>query len=264
MKFKSFALAAALLATSGVASAAIEGKVSTGAAENSDLVLFIYDSVRDVSYVQDLEINYKDIIALNGNFSSSFNLDSSLLTQAFGASNVNDLKWSMAASGFDFLDPDGSTLGTITTTNSVQSAPLLDYGILANSNTSFATTIDAANLFTPIGTGAQAAVGAGGSTLSANVNPMMNNIWFAFQNTVTAAKVDVAQQLWFLHLDAAYEALPASGQTLLSVNSWVLDMANGKLFSAPTTNEVPLPAAAWLMLSALLGLGGIARRRRES
>lgn len=39
--------------------------------------------------------------------------------------------------------------------------------------------------------------------------------------------------------------------------------ASGALYDNITVSEVPVPAAAWLMGSALLGLGGVARRRSQ-
>lgn len=41
----------------------------------------------------------------------------------------------------------------------------------------------------------------------------------------------------------------------------VVSFANGKLVFTTPGGEVPLPAAAWLLLSGLLGLGAISRRR---
>lgn len=43
--------------------------------------------------------------------------------------------------------------------------------------------------------------------------------------------------------------------------SWVLE---GTLHTATAPNPVPVPAAAWLMGSGLLGLAGVARRRRSA
>lgn len=258
MKFKSLVLAAALAAC-GTANAAIEGPVSTGAAENSDLVLFIYDSVRDVAFIQDLEINYRDILALNGNFEASFNLDASVLTQAFGSSDLNNLSWSMAASSFDFLDPDGSTLGTITTTNAVQSTAM-DFQILSASNTLFSQTTNFVNLQTAIGspTNSTAAFSVAGSTVSDQVRAWNTRMFFQ-TDTVNSAKVNETQALWFLHLDANYEPSINNGE-LTDLNPWQLDLANAKL-SNQANSQVPLPAAGWLLLSGLLGLAGVARRR---
>jgi hypothetical protein len=45
------------------------------------------------------------------------------------------------------------------------------------------------------------------------------------------------------------------------IGQTVVSFANGKLVFTTPTNEVPLPAAAWLLLSGLLGLGAVSRRR---
>jgi hypothetical protein len=50
--------------------------------------------------------------------------------------------------------------------------------------------------------------------------------------------------------------------TAFSNGQWVLDGAAGKI-SYVSTAPVPVPAAAWLMGSGLLGLIGVARRRRS-
>jgi hypothetical protein len=44
---------------------------------------------------------------------------------------------------------------------------------------------------------------------------------------------------------------------------WTMDLANKTVtYNAQSTPEVPVPAAAWLMGSALVGLSAVARRRR--
>jgi hypothetical protein len=57
-------------------------------------------------------------------------------------------------------------------------------------------------------------------------------------------------------------AIGALNSTLFGVQDIVL--ASGALYDNVTVSSVPLPAAAWLMFSALGGLGTIARRKRAS
>ncbi len=253
MKFKSLLLAAAVTAASfsGVANAAIDGPTSSGASVDSDLVFYIYDSANDLSYLQNLDINYKDIILPTaGAFSGSFNLDAAKLN-IFASSNSANLVWGMAATGLDFNDADGSTLGFVGTRLFPAVPQELD--AIGEMNLKFNNLAVEVNLFTEIGTAnALTATGAAASKLSNAVK--------AFAAYEQAKNVSIAQDLLFYHTDADYAATP---HQLASANAWVLNLSNvstATLSSAPVS-AVPLPAAAWLMFSALLGLGGIARRR---
>jgi hypothetical protein len=259
MKFKALFIASAI-AMSGAANAAIDGPTSTGASVNSDLVLFVYDTVKDLSYVQNLNVNYKDIIALNGSFTGSYNLDAAALN-IFSTSSSSNLVWGMASTGLDYTDADGSTLGLVLTANNPAVTPTpVDLSAIAAANGKFNDLAVAANLFTAIGTANAAdASGAAASQLSAGVNHFYDHIGLAVGFT-NSANVSAAQNLWFVHSSADYDVAAPS---LASANTWALnlgDLSHATLSSAPVA-PVPLPAAAWLMFSALMGLGGIARRR---
>ena len=253
MKFKSLLLAAAVTAASfsGVANAAIDGPISGEVSVNSDLVFYIYDKVNDLSYLQNLNVNYKDIILPTaGNFSGSFNLDASKLS-VFASSSSANLVWGMAATGLDFLDADGSTLGFLGTR---VFAPNQEIDGITEMNLKFTLLANEVNLFTTIGTAnALSASGVAASKLSTAVK--------AFATYEQAANVSLSQNLWFNHTSADYASAPVE---LASANAWVLNVGNlsaATLTSTSVVAPVPLPAAAWLMFSALMGLGGIARRR---
>lgn len=253
MKFKSLLLAAAVTAASfsGVANAAIDGPISTEVSVNSDLVFYIYDKLNDLSYLQNLDLNFKDIVLPTaGNFSGSFNLDASKLN-IFAASNSANLVWGMAATGLDFLDADGSTLGFVGTR---VFAPNQEIDGITEMNLKFTNLATEVNLFTEIGSSNALSVsGVASSKLSTAVK--------AFATYEQAVSVSLSQNLWFNHTSAEYGPAPVE---LASANAWALNLSNlssATLSSAPSVAPVPLPAAAWLMFSALLGLGGIARRR---
>ncbi len=247
MKVKAI-LATAVLAVSGAANAAIEGPVGSNTID-SDLVLTIYDSSLDVSYVQDLEVNYLDIIGAGGSFTDSFNLDAAALS-IFSGSNQADLSWSLVAAGQDFLLP-GSQFGTVTT---AVDPFALDFGSLSATATAFNNLATVANLDPAIGgsTDGGATSGVTGSILSFEAGAFNSNI----RSTVgfaNSANVNEGLMLYWIHLDDNFVDVAPELATQVA---WNLDLANA------TLSAVPIPAAVWLFVSGLLGLGAISRRRQ--
>jgi len=272
MKLKALVLATAVVAASfsGSASALdIQGVDVSGQARNGDLVLTIYDTARDVSFVQDLGTNFSTIVAQAqaGTFSGSYNLDASALSVFAASANKNNLLWTLSSAAKDDLNVQNS--GLIMTTNSTAALRddpnvALDDTGLSIAGAKFGDLASAAKYNTiPAGTPGVATTGVAGSALSAEVNAygQRDVFSFSFEN---AAKANVAQNLYFWGEDADGLAVAS---TKASANAWVLDLSNlssATLKSAPAvTANTPLPAAAWLMFSALMGLGGIARRRNN-
>jgi hypothetical protein len=260
MKLKSLLLAAAITAASfsGVANAEIDGVTPVQQIFNGDLVLVISDAVLDLSYVQVLDgFNYNTIVgaAAAGNFSSSFNLDASALN-VFATSNRANMVWSLATASVN--DDVGEVTGNILT----MSVPYeQDSTLLAIVGSKFANLAISANTTTAIGTGALVATGVAGSNLSFNAKTWNDHISSTF-GADTSANVSASQTLWYSRTDMDFAPVTPS---MASANAWVLDLSTNTLSSAPLVVEppvvTPLPAAAWLMFSALMGLGGIARRR---
>lgn len=50
----------------------------------------------------------------------------------------------------------------------------------------------------------------------------------------------------------------------LYAGQWLLTATGGLTYTVPGGSEVPLPAAAWLLISGLMGLGSVARRKRAA
>lgn len=261
MKFKALLLAS-VVAFSGSAHAAIPG-TSGAQATDTSLVVMIYDTVKDLSFIQDLGSLYlEDVVAANGNFSGSYSLDASALS-IFATSDKNNLVWNLTAANGDGVfnedtgEYDGTKKGLITTGGAGKPQSLSDSQIAGIAG-KFNQLAQTANQYL---TGGVTAVSKGtASALSAAVGVFVDR--FSKQvSSPNAAKASVAQNLWFDHTDINGDTAPV---TLASQNAWVLDLnnlGNATLSSTPSVSQVPLPAAAWLMLSALFGLGGIARRR---
>lgn len=253
MKLKLIA-AAAMFAIAGQASASI----ANGGSGNGELMLSVYDTSTLTSYTRDLGITMNDFIA-NGNTTNQFFAANSLLTSNFnlGSSNV---RWNVAAlditgsglNGMRFLSTTNASLATVkTTTNSAATGGMKNVENYVNAVNGSIDTNTAVN--------------------SSYVNTSANG--YAYfdagfkKDWLGNAKFDstalVGQSLGFFYITPSN----TSGLSKVAATQFAGTLGNAKWTLGANGDlsykvaSVPVPAAAWLLGSGLLGLVGVARRK---
>jgi hypothetical protein len=255
LSFKTVAAAVVLALGSTTSALAVE-TTSTG---NSSLFITVFDPVLGASVVQDLGLNYADFlrstVATDDGFLANFSVDMSVFSQV--GSNGSDLRYSIFA---------GDALGNYTSTEVIGTAALGALGATIsgiNSNVvGMLGSSGAANVFAQwnntCGTSSTTCVGtAFGSTYFGNFADDFNGL------PVPAAGA-VGSALGFYSLrrsspgaqDALVSAQYANSQ---HVAQWLLNADGSLSYTLPAV--VPLPAAIWLLLSSLAGLGVVGRRK---
>jgi hypothetical protein len=271
MKFKVQALAAAVaFAVAGTASAAIDMPNSdvnnTG---GSELMLTVFDTNTGTSFTRDLGVGFQDAVnTLGGGGSYNFAADADL-NSTFDLVNNQNLIWSVVAADAVFTGTglDQSTYGTRMLSTAV------DENAINGTNFNVSQSTLTANDFV-ISLNGQSnhnSVADGYSVVSSGSSAQwqdsgMNNGWddplgFSATDIVgnTMSFVMLAETSVIETGRTEYVAGDPGGQPLVDFMAFATLNADGSL----NISNVPVPAAVWLLGSAMLGLLGLASRRKD-
>jgi len=263
------AIAAGMLAGAGAANATIVTGYS--APFNSEAVFVAWDDVAKKSVIVDTGVHFNDIFnAVNdGNPATTFSANvnvTSALTAAFGA-DLSHVQWNVAQ-----FSRQGATVnptlgwshqGTMVTTALDDATPGSLDAVAITQNIAgyrayFNATADASNGTSPTeSTNGFYATSDDTSSIYAGGNEWGYRMRLSvpFDTTIVGSG---ELNYYFLGLNTTGDAA-----NMYKVGDWALNLATGGLtFSTPS--QVPVPAAAWLLVSGLAGLGTVARRRKQA
>jgi hypothetical protein len=256
--------AAVVLAAAGNASAAILSPIETngGGGGLSEAVFSIWDPTTSQSYAIDLGTTwqvFRDNLS-NASYTVSYDIDTSagsVYDMAVGGSNTANLLWNVSVANGQNGDysnfEDFGVIGTSNLGNDINSAALT---VAINAHDMYATALR-------------------GTTSPVNNDPSINDEYFGtVANGAYAGNTGLWGTSWATN--GATNNAAAYGTDLdfyyfqtggfspdpivtKAAGSWSFDGA-ALTYGAPSA--VPVPAAAWLFGSGLLGLVGIARRKR--
>ncbi len=232
---------------------------STG---NGGLVVVIWDAVRGVSLTQYLGLTLDELLPTGTNMlQPGFTLDFGVLGQyasLFGPSAQSDIQYMVLAAD--------STGGTFSGRRVLTTAALgSSYPTTSNPRTrdaasavfNFLSNANGCNAQTPcIATNILEATYAGGTNFGAFVGSQL----------LASSAATVGQALGFYLLSSTTTAttnavIDVYRTAAGAFAQWLLGTDGRLVYSVPGDTVVPLPAAVWLLLSGLLGVGTIGRRR---
>ncbi len=282
------ALAASVLASSAsFANTLLATTTSTGGQTGSDLILFVTDQTTNTGFAYDTGVTLDSVAkisdvatAVTGNSGTTFaDVGGTGSSLSFGSSSTfsafNSGAGAILLSGF-LSTTAGDTVvwalnagdGKTNSTNTIGGNRLIVSataqpswtGTLTNSGakggvSALNNLINAWNNANP-STAVSTSIGWGFGNSSANSAPY----GYYGTNVVSGAAVGTAQYLYLVANNVAGGSTVAGVQA--TTGSFTLG-SNGQLsFTAAASPQVPVPGAAWLLGSGLMGLVGISRRRR--
>ncbi len=255
MKFKAM-VAAISMAVAGSANAAWDyGKTSgfTDTDANGELLLVVWDSdaTNKVSAVQDLGVRFDDFYGNHfvGGANGTWALSQELMSVFGGATGANN-RYSLFAGNSGVFEANN---GILFTANAAEDIKNLQYNNILSKVQS--------NVVTAVNKGDENFAENNTLTSDPNVNPDDYAGDFYGPNISSSVPFDTSAGVSET-LGAAFYAVTSGDPNAfitpeLSNGFFELDLSGGNLEYKP----VPLPAAAWLLISGLFGFGVVSRRK---
>ena len=222
---------------------------ATAAYAPGELMLTVWDKAGQQSYTRDLGVNVASIVANPSAFSLNIDLATDSNYAGFlglPAGNSSAATWSIVASN-SLVAPTPALWGTVLTSAlgtgvpSVSTTPSLQptyAGIIGDQSLWFNATSEVRT----VGQTGYAGATTWGDNLSGGV--------------LTVAGAIGSLDLTLIGFDASFNSVVTNlGPVSLS--------SAGLLATGAAPAPVPVPAAAWLLGSALIGMAGMARRRDD-
>jgi hypothetical protein len=282
--------AAVAMAIAGNANAALT--VSDSVNGNGSLFLTVFDSVLGVGYVRDLGTTLQGFLSViswdpaAGDLTSGggvlfSNAGDQLFADTFAGSSATNIQWNISAS--DASSTAGGVIGTSDTPHvqrflTTEQAGKVTTGTALNVNNNQINNITLSKIVN-FATAVNASCGFSGASCATDSSetgtayyPGRAAVWGDDFGTAIAAFDNTQSQLNpmdFFYLTHAGTSGTSQSLKFAAGNEngrgqWTLSATGGVQFAAPEVSAVPVPAAVWLLGSALVGLGTTARRRTQA
>jgi hypothetical protein len=265
MKMKMKALAAVtLMAIGAQAQAAISSDTgySPGAGSGAgELFLSVVDrgAAQPMSYALDLNITAAQFMANDApGYTLTFAPDARLITLLNNPGGT--VRWNMAAAYNNYGD-NYDDLGYLTT---APSAPIAN----VNTLTGWAGLSDALMRIDNYTNSINAEIGANNSLLvtSASSNAYHDLYWGdTWHTSGHSTEGGLGDSLGFYWVASNYsvDGDGSSSRVVEFLGTWTLATDGTLTYSVAPASVIPVPAAVWLLGSALVGLVGVARRKSD-
>jgi hypothetical protein len=258
MKLKLIAAAVALAASSQ-ASASILGPIEDAGNGLSEAMLNVWDPTTQTSYTQDLGLTWNEMLSnfSNAAYTNSWSIDAGVFADALGGSDVSNLVWNFSvASAQDAIGyTNFETFGVIGT--SLNESPI-NSSALDSAITAHSTLATAVKSVAPAGDDDHALNLAYSGNTATGTYSGSSSIWGPnYKSTPinNTAGIGTDMSLWY------WQTGGFSPDPLLT-ESALMASFDGSTLTLAAPSAVPVPAAVWLFGSGLLGLVGVARRKK--
>jgi hypothetical protein len=231
-----------------------------------NLFLTVQDTVRNQAIIINLGRNVLSDATNPANWSSTdAAANTALATFIAGATTNSNLIWNVAgitnkdASGIGA--PPYNQLGLITTNQGQTDFGANGFGAFTAGLSNVGNYLTAVNATNGLAASNSVLVGSGQVNAYPSANEYNGSFgWLSFDNRATGTSG--SQFLSYVYSGGDPGVDPGIAETIVRLGSIAINAATGVVsFTAGTVSAVPLPGAVWLLGSALLGLGGVSRRK---